>query len=106
MGFGVAARALKAEEVVAAGNEFAVGGFQCPLGGNKFGEFGASDAGGFKDAFPGVGEVGLFAGHAPGLEPALVATKNVGVGLVDELFQFGDGRHLVREGLVVPEQIA
>jgi hypothetical protein len=22
------------------------------------------------------------------------------------LFQFGDGRHLVREGLVVPEQIA
>jgi hypothetical protein len=73
------------------------------LGGNQFWKFGASDTGGFKDAFPSVGEAALFAGHTPGLEPALVAAKNIGIGFVDGLLQLGQGGELVRKSLVVAE---
>ena len=105
LGFGVGAAALEAEEVVAAGDQFSVAGFQCPLGGNQFREFGASDAGGFEHAFPGVGEAGLFAGDAPGFEPALVAAEDVGVGFIDGLLQLGYCGELVGKGLVVAEEI-
>ena len=76
------------------------------MGGYKFWEFCASDAGSLEYAFPAVGKAGLFASDAPGFEPALVAAQDVGVGLVDGLLQFGDGCHLVGQPFVEPEQVA
>ena len=105
LGFGGGAFAFEAEEVVAARGFGAVGGFQGPLGGDQFGEFGASDAGGFGDAAPVVGDGQDFAALAPGFEPGLVAAEDVGVGLVDGFLQFLQGGHLVREGTVKPAQI-
>jgi hypothetical protein len=59
------------------------------LGGYKFWEFGACNAGSCDNAVPVVTDFNLLFGLAPGFEPGLVAAQDVRVGFVDGLLQFG-----------------
>ena len=83
MSFGGSAVSLQSEEIISTRYVFAITAFTRPLGSDKFGELCTSNSGSLNYAFPGVGEVSLFAGYAPGFEPALIAPQYVGVGLID-----------------------
>ena len=75
------------------------------MGSYKFWILGASNAASSNDAVPVIFDLDLFAGLAPGFEPLLVATQDIGVGFVDSLLQFGYGSHLVGKAAVKPHEI-
>ena len=47
----------------------------------------------------------LLTSLAPGLEPRLLAAQDVRIGIVNRLFQLGNGRHLVRQTFVILAKI-